>query len=139
MDRIKPNHPRARPPRNDRPHNTRPYLQTFRTNLRKNLTPAEATLWRYLQRSQIDGRKFCRQHSVDDYVLDFYCPAERLAVELDGEAHKNDRAVLRDHERKIFLSCYGIKVIRFENFLVFDEIEYVLARIRNTFGWWHEE
>src|SRR5215213_6964711 len=81
MNRIKPNHPLERPVRNDRPH-SRPYLQTFRTRLRKNLTPAEATLWKYLQRSQLDGRKFRRQHSVDDYILDFYCPGERLAVEL---------------------------------------------------------
>ena len=137
MDRVKPNHPLSRPPRNARPH-TRPYLQTFRTGLRKNLTPAEATLWRYLQRSGLDGRKFRRQHSVDAYILDFYCPAERLAVELDGEVHNSDWAALYDRERKVFLSCYGIDVLRFENFLVFDEIEFVLARIRSAFGWWRE-
>jgi very-short-patch-repair endonuclease len=138
MNRAKPNHPPARPARNARPH-TRPYLQTFRTSLRKSLTPAEAALWKSLQRSQLDGRKFRRQHSVGNYILDFYCPAERLAVELDGEVHRNDLAELRDHERKLFLNYYGIKVIRFENFLIFDELEYVLIRIKSFFGWWERE
>jgi len=138
MDRVKPNHPLARPSRIERP-NTRPYLQTFRTRLRKHLTPAEATLWKAVQRSKLDGRKFRRQHSIGDYILDFYCPAERLAVELDGQVHRNDQAELRDHERTLFLKYYGIKVIRFENFLVFDELEYVLHRIKYFFGWWERE
>jgi very-short-patch-repair endonuclease len=87
----------------------------------------------------LEGRKFRRQHSVGDYILDFYCPAERLAVELDGQVHRSDRAALYDHERKLFLNYYGILVVRFENFLVFDELEYVLANIRYWFGWWREK
>jgi very-short-patch-repair endonuclease len=138
MNRAKPNQPLARPKRNDRP-NTRPYLQTFRTELRKNLTPAEASLWKVLKGSQLEGRKFRRQHSVGDYILDFYCPAERLAVELDGQVHRSERAELYDHERKLFLNYYGILVLRFENFLVFDELEYVLGNIRYWFGWWARE
>ena len=138
MDRAKPNHPLARPQHNERP-NSRPYLETFRTSLRKNLTPAEATLWKAIHRSQLDGRKFRRQHSVGNYILDFYCPTERLAVELDGQVHRNDIAEIQDYERKLFLNYYGIKVIRFENFLVFDELEYVLARIKSFFGWWQRE
>jgi len=138
MNRIKPNHAFARPERNQRP-NSRPYLQTFRTELRGHLTPAEAALWKALQRSQVEGRKFRRQHSVGDYILDFYCPAERLAIELDGEVHRNELADLYDYERKVFLKSFGIKVIRFENFLIFEELEYVLARIATFFGWWQKE
>ena len=138
MNRAKPNHPLARPRRNVRP-NSRPYLQTFRTELRKSLTPAEAALWKCLQRSQLDGRKFRRQHSVGDYIVDFYCPAERLAIELDGQVHRNEPAELYDYERKLFLIYYGIKVIRFENFLIFEELECVLLRIKSWFGWWTEE
>ena len=92
-----------------------------------------------MQRSKLDGRKFRRQHSVGNYILDFYCPAERLAVELDGQVHRNDAAELYDYERRLFLNYYGIKVIRFENFLVFDELEYVLDRIKSFFGWWEQE
>jgi very-short-patch-repair endonuclease len=138
MERKKPNHPLARPMRNERPNN-REYLQAFRTKLRKHLTPAEATLWKALQASKLDGRKFRRQHSIGNYILDFYCPAERLAVELDGEVHRNDRAEIYDHERKQFLNYHGIKVIRFENFLVFEDLEYVLERIKSFFGWWAKD
>ena len=138
QSQAKPNHPLARPGRNERP-NSRPYLQTFRTKLRSHLTPAEATLWRSLKGSKLDGRKFRRRHSFGNYILDFYCPAERLAVELDGQVHRNDNAELYDYERKMFLKYYGIKVIRFENFLVFDEHEYVLVRIKSFFGWWKRE
>ncbi len=58
---------------------------------------------------------------------------------MDGQVHRNDRAQLYDYERKLFLLYYGVKVIRFENFLVFEEPEYVLLLIRNNFGWWKEE
>jgi hypothetical protein len=67
--------------------NNLPHLKTFRQKLRNNLTPAEAKLWAYIKNSQVEGRKFRRQHSVDNYILDFYCPSERLAIELDGQGH----------------------------------------------------
>jgi very-short-patch-repair endonuclease len=139
MARIKPNHPTARPERNERPNN-RPYLQTKRTKLRRKLTPAEASLWKALKGSQFEGRKFRRQHSVGDYILDFYCPEERLAVELDGEVHRSDAAKEYDAVRREFLETHGIKVLRFENFMVFEEREFVLNTIEYFFGWWeHEE
>ena len=112
-----------------------PELKTFRTRLRKNLTPAEAKFWKVVQGSKLDGRKFRRQESVGKYVLDFYCPEEKLAVELDGEVHFNELAAIKDRERRLFLEFFGIKVIRFENRLVFENLEYVLDKIRSNFGW----
>jgi very-short-patch-repair endonuclease len=103
--------------------------------IRKTLTPAEASLWNLLRNSGLDGRKFRRQHSVGKYILDFYCPSENLGIELDGEVHFNEVAVAYDHERKLFLLHFGIKVIRFENYLVFDEREFVAHRIKECFGW----
>jgi len=103
------------------------------------LTPAEATLWGAIKNSRLEGRKFRRQHSVGNYVLDFYCPAEFLAVELDGEVHKSEAAGLRDLKRSRYLAGMGIKVLRFENFLVFDEPEFVLGVIRSYFGWRERE
>jgi very-short-patch-repair endonuclease len=135
MTRIKPNHPSARPERDERPNNRR-YLQTIRTKLRRRLTPAEASLWKALKGSQLEGRKFRRQHSVGDYVLDFYCPEERLAIELDGEVHRSDNAKEYDAIRREFLETHGIKVLRFENFLVFEEREFVLNTVQHFFGWW---
>ncbi len=80
--------------------NNLPALRVFRKELRSHLTPAEAKLWTYLRRSQLAGRKFRRQHSVGGgYILDFYCPAERLAIELDGATHDNALAQRYDEER----------------------------------------
>jgi very-short-patch-repair endonuclease len=61
--------------------------KSFRKRLRKTLTPAEAALWRRLQGRQLLGKKFRRQHSVGRYIVDFYCPECRVAIELDGAGH----------------------------------------------------
>jgi len=114
---------------------TLPELKTFRTELRKKLTPAEARLWSILKNSRLDGRKFRRQHSVGRYILDFYCASEKLAVELDGARHFSGAGAEYDRERSLFLERFGINVIRFENKLVFDEEEWVLGNIRAQFGW----
>jgi very-short-patch-repair endonuclease len=99
------------------------------------MTPAEATFWKVVRNSNLDGRKFRRQHSVGKYVLDFFCPSEMLGVELDGEGHYDALQEIRDAERKRFLRHFGIKVIRFENKMVFEETAWVVERIRSEFGW----
>ena len=110
-------------------------FQTFRTELRKRLTPAEAAFWNIVKGSKLDDRKFRRQHSVGKYILDFYCPAEKLAIELDGEGHYGALQEIYDAERKRFLRYFGIKVIRFENKMVFQEPVWVVEVIRRSFGW----
>ena len=92
--------------------NNLPTLRTFRKALRNHLTPAEAKLWTLLKGSQLAWRKFRRQHSVGSYILDFYCPSERLAVELDGAVHDSAEAQAYDRERDLFLEQFGIKVLR---------------------------
>ena len=72
--------------------NNKTVLEPRRKKLRRNLTPAEAFLWTVLKNSNLAGRKFRRQHSVGNYILDFYCDSEKLVVELDGEVHRTDRA-----------------------------------------------
>ncbi len=115
--------------------NNLPHLKTFRKKLRNNLTPAEAALWKMLQKKQLEGRKFRRQHSVANYILDFYCPSEKLAIELDGQGHFEVTQAEYDYERDLFLQNTGIKVLRFENILVFDYPEAVLNAIKKEFGW----
>jgi very-short-patch-repair endonuclease len=105
-------------------------LKAHRRQLRAALTPAEARLWKYLKSSQLDGRKFRRQHSVGPYILDFYCPALKLAVELDGAAHDSDTAQLHDERRSRFLAGNGIRVLRFQNNDVINNPEGVLSEIR---------
>jgi very-short-patch-repair endonuclease len=116
------------------PNHNAPELKSRRRELRANLTHAEAVLWRHLQRSKLHGRKFRRQHSVGPYVLDFYCPSERLAIELDGTMHDHDAAARRDVLRTTYLAASGIRVIRFENHDVVENPEGVLTSITRFFG-----
>jgi very-short-patch-repair endonuclease len=118
--------------RKDDIHNL-PHLAEYRDELRKQLTPAEASLWNMLKNSQLEGRKFRRQHSVGNYILDFYCPSEKLAIELDGARHFSGRGAAEDRERTAYLESKGILVIRFENKQVFDERDWVADMIRDSF------
>ena len=104
-----------------------------RKYLRKRLTAAEATLWTLLKGKKLDGRKFRRQHSVDKYILDFYRPSERLAIELDGEHHFTEQGLAYDEKRTQFLNKLQIRVLRFENEEIFQSQEQVLAEIRKHF------
>jgi len=111
----------------------KPILKPYRRKLRSNLTPAEAFLWTHLKNKQLEGRRFRRQFSIHNYIVDFYCPAEKLVLELDGEIHNNAIAIERDRIRDAKLNKMGIKVLRFENSLVFDKLEWVLEEIKNSF------
>ena len=97
------------------------------------MTPAEARLWTYLQKGRLAGRKFRRQHSVGRYILDFYCASEKLCVELDGESHAGPMAAAYDAKRSAYLKALGIRVIRFENQVVWDMPEAMLERIKANF------
>jgi very-short-patch-repair endonuclease len=103
-----------------------PDVKDFRKMLRANLTPAEARLWTLLKSKQLENLKFRRQHSVGKYVLDFYCPSLKIAIELDGQYHYNLASIEYDSARTEYLNTMGIKVIRFENKAVFDHTDWVL-------------
>ena len=109
------------------------YLKQNRRDLRNNLTPAEASLWKLLKSKQLEGRKFRRQYSVGNYILDFYCTSERLAIELDGAHHFTEEGMKYDEVRTAYLNSVAIRVIRFENKLVFDDPEYILKEIKSNF------
>ena len=108
-------------------------LKEGRKKLRNTLTPAEAKLWSFLKNSELEKRKFRRQHSVGPYVLDFYCPSEKLCIELDGSAHFTDSGYEYDTARTEYLEALNIRVIRFENKDVFENTEGVLEEIRRNF------
>jgi len=107
-------------------------LKANRKKLRNSLTPAEAKLWSLLKDSQLENRKFRRQHSVGPYVLDFYCPSEKLCIELDGVAHFTDGGYEYDTARTEYLKALNIRVIRFENRDVFENTEGVLEEIKGN-------
>jgi len=104
-----------------------------RRALRADLTPAEAALWRVLRRSNLYGRKFRRQQSIGPYIVDFYCAAERLIVELEGAAHDSEQSASRDEMRERFFRSRGFIVIRLENRHVLENPEGVLAYISQQF------
>ena len=113
-------------------HN-RKYLKQRRKNLRNNLTSAEATLWRFLKKSQLQGRKFRRQHSISNYIVDFYCPREKLVIELDGKDQFSSSGYQSDIIRDKVLAKLNIQVIRFENDEIFHDVNSVLAQIEEKF------
>jgi len=116
-----------------KPSHNRKYLGHFRKALRNSLTPAEAFLWKQLQNRKFKGRKFRRQHSIENFIVDFYCAEEQLIIELDGEVHKNQLAEEKDEKRNKKLESFGFKVIRFENRMVFDFLPSVLKEIEDNF------
>ena len=104
-------------------------LKIFRKTLRNNLTPAEATLWKHIKNKQIYNVQWRRQFSVGPYILDFYCPKAKLAIELDGKEHYTIVGDKYDCERDIFISSKGIKILRYENKDIWESIEQVIEEI----------
>jgi len=102
----------------------------YRKKLRKSLTPAEAVPWKCLQRSKLLGKKFRRQFSIGRYIVDFYCPECRLAIELDGLGHYAINADLYEAERTKYLGSCGIRILRFENKILISNLEAVLEAIK---------
>ena len=95
--------------------------------LRKNLTEAERTLWKYLRLRQFDGNKFRRQQPIGKYIVDFVCFEKKLIVEVDGGQHNEQ--VIYDSERNEWLKKQGFRILRFWNNQVLKEIDGVEGRI----------
>ncbi len=110
---------------------TRPQLNTFRKTLRNNMPQPERKLWFYIRRKQL-GVKFRRQHSIGKYIVDFFCCELKLAIELDGNSHFSEQAQAYDHQRTRDLNKLGIKVLRFTNNEVNQNLEEVLVKIKNS-------
>jgi very-short-patch-repair endonuclease len=90
---------------------------------------AEVLLWVRLKGRQVLGCKFRRQYSVGPYVIDFYCPALKLAIELDGDSHFRAGANAYDAERQVFIESFGIRVLRFLNTDIYENMDGVLEVI----------
>jgi len=89
--------------------------------LRKNLTEAERTLWKYLRLRQFDGNKFRRQQPIGKYIVDFVCFEKKLIVEVDGGQYNEQ--VIYDSERNEWLKKQGFRILRFWNNQVLKEID----------------
>jgi very-short-patch-repair endonuclease len=95
--------------------------------LRKTLTPAEQQLWQSLRGGKLAGLKFRRQHPVGNFILDFYCAAHKLVVEVDGGIHETQ--IEYDAARTTELEAHGCTIMRFANEIVLHQLETVLAEI----------
>lgn len=106
-----------------------PALKNRRRELRRNQTGAEKELWAHLRNKQFYEMKFFRQYSIGPYILDFYCPTIKLAVELDGGQHNQSENKEYDLVRSQYLKSHGIDVIRFWSNEVLLNMEGVLAAL----------
>lgn len=114
-----------------RVHNLK-YVKDKRKNLRNNPTDAEKYLWYELRESQLNNKKFRRQHSIGKYVVDFYCPEEKLVIELDGEQHYEADRKKYDQRRTEYLEGLNLRVIRFRNTdVLFDRDKVVNVIVRH--------
>jgi len=106
-----------------------PDKKTLRQKLRHIATPAEKLLWKSLKKSSV-GAKFRRQHSVERYVLDFYCPEHKLAIEIEGGVHDDVLQSDYDADRQSYLESQGIRVLYFKNRELLELTEYVVGVIK---------
>lgn len=99
--------------------------------LRRTETEAERLLWTRLHKNQLLGLQFRRQHPINKFIADFYCPKIKLVVEVDGGIHEIPEHQAYDIGRTDVLNDFGITVIRFTNEQVINDLETVIKNIKN--------
>lgn len=103
-----------------------------RRQLRNSMPRAEIFLWARLKNKQIMGYKFRRQHSLGYYVLDFYCPKLKLAIEVDGDSHFTEEAKKYDLRRENYIKSFGIRFLRVTNLDVYNNMDGIIEEIMET-------
>ena len=111
---------------------TTPEIEKRARSLRREMTQAELVLWGELRGHKLAGLGFRRQHPILRFVVDFYCPAKRLCVEVDGGVHDGEDQSTRDTARTAVLEAGGHRVLRFRNEEVLSDLPRVLAKIQAT-------
>jgi very-short-patch-repair endonuclease len=102
-------------------------LKPIAREMRKEHTQAERMLWERLRRNQVAGLPFRRQFPIERFIVDFYCPAAKLAVEVDGPIHQYNQT--EDRIRTEYIEAMGIRLIRFTNEEIFTKISTVIDQI----------
>lgn len=95
--------------------------------LRHHMTPAEKVLWEALRTNRLQGLHFRRQQIIDGFIVDFYCHAARLVVEVDGDIHQQQPDYDQDRDR--ILAARGLRILRFKDSEILQDLERVLAQI----------
>ncbi len=98
-------------------------------HLRSNMTDSEQLIWSRVRRKQVLGIQFYRQKPIGNYIVDFYAPAAKLVVEIDGSQHLEVEIREKDLQRTRYLENEGLRVLRFDNLQVLSEIDGVVEEI----------
>ncbi len=106
----------------------RPDLKAYANKLRNNMTYGEISLWREVKGKKL-GVRFSRQIPIDNYIVDFYCKDMMLAIEVDGGIHNEEGQQKKDAKRQARLESLGVTVIRFSDFDVKNNLDWVLEEI----------
>jgi very-short-patch-repair endonuclease len=112
-------------------YGAKPSLFRLAKELRKNETEAEKILWSRLNRNQILGQQFRRQHPINVFIADFFCARLKLVIEVDGSIHEITEYQIHDEGRSDLFNDLGIIVIRFTNEQILDEIDTTVSEIEN--------
>lgn len=103
--------------------------------LRSQMTPAENRLWIHLRGKQFKNLKFRRQHGIGPYIVDFFCPQLKLAIEVDGDVHALKNQRMKDQQRQNDLKSLGVIMIRYQNNDIFNNLDGVLKDLyQKIFG-----
>ena len=97
--------------------------------LRERMTQAEILMWDKLKNNQFKGYKFRRQHPIHHFIVDFYCHALKLIIEIDGKYHESEEQKKEDLNRTELLQFQGLKEIRFSNEEVIDDMDLVFKKL----------
>jgi len=109
----------------------KPDIFKIAKELRKMETEAEKKLWSRLNKNQLLGLQFRRQHPINRFIADLYCPKIKLVVEADGNIHEIHEYLAHDIGRSEILNDFGITVIRFTNEQILQDIETTIKKIEN--------
>jgi len=107
------------------------YKMELRRKLRKTMTKSETVLWKYIKGEQLLV-KFRRQVSIQNYIVDFYCPQLKLIVEVDGSTHNEEEVFKKDVERDKILKDLGFEIIRYNSERIFNNLNEVLSDLYTT-------
>lgn len=93
------------------------------------MTDAERLLWSNIRRKQLNGRQFYRQKIIGSYIVDFYCHAAKLVIEIDGGQHYSEKEMKKDRSRDEFIRQRGLRILRFSDRDIFINHTGVMQQI----------
>ena len=106
-----------------------PKLKQLSGNLRNNSTLSEVLLWNELKSRKITGYQFMRQKPIGNFIVDFYCPKLNLAIEVDGDSHGFESAILRNQLKDKYRTSLGIHIIRYDDSDIKNDISGVIDHL----------